>query len=90
MVSGVGQKLSPPKTERLALELALDVIDVPSLGLHAGHGQREGNFNAGPHMVRLAFRKLRKYPLGLPRFILKVMRRELAAKRRALREWIDA
>ena len=80
----------PPKTERLALELALDVIDVPALGLHTGHGQREGNFNAGPHMVRLLLRKLRKYPLGLPRFILKAMRRELAAKRRAHRGQMDA
>ena len=78
----------PPKTECLELELALDVIDVPALGLHTGHGQREGNFNAGPHMARLVFRKLREYPLGLPQFILKALGRELGAKRRALRRWI--
>ena len=78
-----------PKTERLELELPLDVIDVPALGLHTGHGQREGDYNAGPHMVRLALRKLRKYPLGLPRFILKAIGRELAAKRRALRRRMD-
>jgi hypothetical protein len=72
----------PPRTEKLALRLDLDVIDVPALGMHMGHGQREGSFNGAPHVARLMLRKLRKYPLGLPRFILKNLRLELAAARR--------
>jgi hypothetical protein len=62
----------PPKTERLVLRLALDVVDVPALGTHSGHGQREGNYSATPHMARLLLRKLRQYPLGLPRFPVEV------------------
>ena len=73
----------PPKTEKLALQLDLDVVDVPALGLHQDHGQREGNFNATPHMARLLFRKLRKAPMALPKFMWKVFKLERAAKRRS-------
>jgi hypothetical protein len=72
----------PPKTEKLALTIDLDVIDVPALGTHMGHGQREGSFSSTPHMARLMLRKLRKYPLGLPRLMFKTLKLELAAKRR--------
>jgi hypothetical protein len=72
----------PPKTEKLVLQPELDVIDVPALGTHMGHGQREGSFRGAPHMARLMLRKLRKYPLGLPRLILKTIKLEIAAKRR--------
>lgn len=72
----------PPKTEKLVLQPELDVIDVPALGTHMGHGQREGSFRGTPHMVRLMLRKLRKYPLGLPRLILKTIKLEIAARRR--------
>ncbi len=75
----------PPKTEKLVLQPELDVIDVPALGTHMGHGQREGSFRGTPHMVRLMLRKLRKYPLGLPRLILKTIKLEMAAKRRSRR-----
>ena len=74
----------PPKTAKLALTVDLDVIDVPRLGVHLGHGQREGKFNSMPHMKRLILRKLRKYPLGLPRFVWKNIRLEAAAKWRSL------
>lgn len=73
----------PPKTEKLTLSLDLDVIDVPAVGMHMGHGQREGNYNGAPHIARLMLRKLRQYPLGLPRFLWKTIRLELAAKRRS-------
>jgi hypothetical protein len=72
-----------PKTEKLAMQLELDVIDVPALGTHMGHGQREGSFSGAPHMARLMFRKLRKSPLGLPRLILKTIKLEIAAKGRS-------
>lgn len=72
----------PPKTETLTLQLDLDVIDVPALGMHTGHGQREATFSGAPHMARLMLRKLRKYPLGLPRLMLKTLKLELAARRR--------
>ncbi len=71
-----------PKTETLHLELPMDVVDVPALAMHIGHGQREGSYDAMPHMRRLILRKLRRNPLGLPRFIAKSLRLELAARRR--------
>jgi hypothetical protein len=72
----------PPKTEKFSLCLDLDVIDVPALGTHMGHGQREAGYNGTPHMLRLILRKLRKYPLGMPRLIWKTLKLELAASRR--------
>jgi hypothetical protein len=72
----------PPRTEKLVLRAALDVVDVPALGTHMGHGQREGSFRAERHMARLMLRKLRSYPLGLPRLALKTIKLELAALRR--------
>ncbi|MFP6640979.1 MAG: protein-disulfide reductase DsbD domain-containing protein, partial [Myxococcota bacterium] len=71
-----------PKTETLTLDLPLDVIDVPALGLHMGHGQREGNFKAAPHLRRMIFRVLRRNPLDLLRYLAKNIRLTLAAHRR--------
>ncbi len=71
-----------PKTEKFTLDLALDVIDVPALGMHMGHGQREASFNGMPHMRRLAWRKLRQSPLGVVKFIAKNIRLELEARKR--------
>ena len=78
----------PPQRETLTVEVALDVIDIPRLGMHMGHGQREGHFDGMPHMRRLFLRKLRKYPLGGPRLVLKTLRLELAAAWRRIRQAI--
>ena len=51
-------------------------------GTHMTHGQREGNFRNAPHMRRLILRKLRKYPLGLTRLILEMLKLERSALRR--------
>ncbi len=72
-----------PKSETLSVEVPLDVIDVPALGMHLGHGQREAGFDGMPHMRRLALRKIRQHPLGLFKFIAKNIRLELQARRRA-------
>jgi len=72
-----------PKTERFSLSLAMDVIDVPRLGIHTGHGQREGSFNSMPAMRRLLMRKVKQNPLSLPKFLWKNLKLELAARRRA-------
>jgi hypothetical protein len=72
-----------PRTETFTLNLPLDVIDVPQLGFHTGHGQREGGFDSTPALRRLFWRKLKANPLGLPRFLLKSIKLELAARRRA-------
>jgi hypothetical protein len=72
-----------PATETFRIELPLDVVDTPSLPMHTGHGQREGAYDAMPHMRRLLFRKVRANPLGLFRFIGKQLRLEWAAKKRA-------
>lgn len=74
----------PPKTEKFAFDLDLDVIDIPKLGMHLGHGQREAVYNGSPHLLRLILRKARKNPLGMPRFMLKTIKLELAAKWRSL------
>jgi len=71
-----------PKTEKFSLDLALDVIDVPALGMHMGHGQRESSFDGMPHMRRLAWRKVRRNPVGLVKFIAKNIRLELEARKR--------
>jgi hypothetical protein len=71
-----------PKTEKMTLELPLDVVDIPNLAMHRGHGQREAAFDGAAHMRRLIWRKVRKNPLGLPRFIAKNVRLELEARRR--------
>jgi hypothetical protein len=74
-----------PRTETLALTVPLDVIDVPRIALHAGHGQREAAFDGTPHLRRLLLRKLRQHPLGFLAFVAKNLRLELAARWRALR-----
>ena len=71
-----------PRTEKLTLDVPMDVVDTPSLGMHRGHGQREGGYDNTPHLRRLFLRKLRAHPLGLPRFIWKNFRLEMAARRR--------
>ncbi len=73
-----------PKTEKFPLRLDLDVIDVPALGLHMGHGQRESNFNGMPHLKRMMLRSLKRNPLSAPRFLLKMVRLEIAARWRSL------
>jgi len=72
-----------PRTESFTLNLALDVVDTPSLGFHTGHGQREGAYDSTPAMRRLFLRKLKKNPLGLPKFIWKMIKLEFGARRRA-------
>lgn len=71
-----------PRTETFTLELPMDVIDVPRLGPHLGHGQREGSYDSMPAMRRLLLRKLKQHPLGLPKFLWKNLKLELAARRR--------
>jgi hypothetical protein len=71
-----------PKTEHLTLELPLDVIDVPNVGMHTGHGQREAGYDGTPHLRRLLWRSVRRSPLGVLRFIAKNIKLELAARKR--------
>jgi hypothetical protein len=73
-----------PKTEKLVLDVPLDVVDVPSLGLHTGHGQREGAYDASPHMRRMLLRKIRSHPLGFLAFLFKNLRLELSALMRRI------
>ena len=71
-----------PKTETFRFDLELDIVDIPKLGMHLGHGQREGNFNATPHMLRLMWRKLWRDPMALLRFVRTNIRLKREAKRR--------
>lgn len=73
-----------PKTRKFVLDVPLDVIDIPKLGMHAGHGQREGAFDGSPHLRRLMLRKIRGQPLGLLRFLARSIGLELSA---AIRRW---
>ena len=72
-----------PRTETLTLSLPLDVIDVPALSLHMGHGQREGSYNSMPAMRRLLWRKVRAYPPGFFKYLFKTMKLNLQARKRA-------
>ncbi|MBT4519769.1 MAG: redoxin domain-containing protein [Halieaceae bacterium] len=72
-----------PATEAFAFTLKMDVIDVPNLGFHKGHGQREGRFDSTPAMRRLIWRKVKKNPLGLLKFLWKNIKLELGARKRA-------
>jgi hypothetical protein len=72
-----------PRTETFKLSVPLEVVDVPALGMHKGHGQREGEFDSTPALRRLIWRKTRRNPLGLLKFIARNLRMELAARKRA-------
>jgi hypothetical protein len=72
-----------PKTETFKLTLGMDVIDVPKIGLHLGHGQRAGNYNGGPALRRLMWRKFKENPLSIFKFIAKSIKLELQARKRA-------
>jgi hypothetical protein len=71
-----------PKSEKLTIELPMDVIDVPALSMHQGHGQREAVFSGMPHALRLLLRKARKHPLGLLSYFARNIKLELAAIKR--------
>ena len=71
-----------PIQQQLSLELPLDVIEVPNLPMHTGHGQREGGYDSVPALRRLLWRKIRHNPFRLIHFILKNRRLERAARRR--------
>ena len=74
-----------PRDESFELNIPLDVVDVPSLAMHLGHGQREGKFQAMPHAIRLLRRKVLPHPIGALRFLFRSIRLELAARRRQKR-----
>ncbi|HAJ30690.1 MAG TPA: peroxiredoxin [Gammaproteobacteria bacterium] len=68
-----------PKTESFTLSLDLDVIDIPAIDLHKGHGQREGNYDGAPALKRLLGRKIKQNPLGLPIFLIKSLWLQMGA-----------
>ena len=72
-----------PTTETLRLDVPLDVVDVPRLSFHGDHGQRVASYDGTRQLLRLARRKILWHPLGLLRFVARVIRLELAAWRRA-------
>lgn len=71
-----------PRTETFAFTLAMDVIDVPNLGFHTGHGQREGSFDSMPAMRRLIWRKMKERPLSLFKYVWKNFKLEREARKR--------
>jgi len=70
-----------PQTRLLMLTVPLDVVDVPNLAIHTGHGQREGNYDSTPAMKRLVWRKTRGNPLQLVQFLWRQMRMRRQLKR---------
>ncbi len=60
-----------PKTETLTLALALDVIDIPDIELHRGHGQRAGNYDGTPALRRLLARKVKANPKAVNEIVAK-------------------
>lgn len=72
-----------PKTETFNLTLGMDVIDVPKIGLHLGHGQRAGNYDGRPALRRLLWRKFKANPISLFKFIANNIKLERQARKRA-------
>jgi len=72
-----------PKTEVFTLSPGMDVIDIPKIGLHLGHGQRAGNYDGRPALRRLLWRKFKENPLSLFKFIITNIKLELQARKRA-------
>ncbi|MDA9580127.1 protein-disulfide reductase DsbD N-terminal domain-containing protein [Luminiphilus sp.] len=70
-----------PRTERFSIDLPLDVVDVPSLSIHRGHGQREGNYDSTPAMRRLLWRKIRTNPLRLLKLMWKTQQLKRSARK---------
>lgn len=73
-----------PKTESFSLSLQLDVIDIPDIDIHRGHGQRAGKYDGTPALRRLLARKVKQNPQGAPLFIGKNLWLQLKALRRKL------
>jgi hypothetical protein len=73
-----------PRTEKLCLEVPLEVVDVPKITLpeHIGHGQRESSYSGMPHLRRLIWRSIKRNPLSFLRFLKNNAVLELAARRR--------
>lgn len=74
-----------PRTETIVLDARLDIIDIPTIGRHTGHGQREGNYDGTNHLRRLFIRQVRSHPLGFLRFVGKSIGLELASRARQRR-----
>ncbi len=62
-----------PKSETFSLKLNLDVIDIPDIDLHRGHGQRAGNYDGTAALKRLLARKVKQNPTGVPIFVTKTL-----------------
>jgi len=73
-----------PRTETLTLSLDLDVIDIPAIDLHKGHGQREANYDGTAALKRLLARKIKQNPLGVPVFLAKTLWLQMGALLRKL------
>ena len=74
-----------PRSESFLFELPLDVVDVPNISPHTGHGQREGSYDGSRHLKRLLIRKIRRNPLGFLRYLGTHIRLETAAWIRRMR-----
>ena len=62
-----------PMSTHVELRVPLEEVEVPNLGVHTGHGQKEGSFDATPHMKRLILRSLKDNPLRFATFIYKTL-----------------
>ena len=69
-----------PTTQSTTLTLDLDVIDIPDIEIHRGHGQRAGNYDGTPALKRLLARKLKQNPAGAVTFIGKNLWQALKAR----------
>ena len=73
-----------PKTDTFSLMLELDVIDIPDISIHRGHGQRPGRYDGTPALRRLLARKARQNPVGVLLFFVKNLWLRLQALTRKL------
>ena len=68
-----------PKTETFDLTVPIDTIDVPSLDVFVGNGQKELGMSPKRHMLRLILRHLRRNP----RVVLRMLYRQVIGGRRS-------
>ncbi len=79
-----------PRTERFALKVPLDEIDVPRVPLTSGWGQHEPDYDGRPHVRRLLVRRFVRHPIGFIRLIVKTVRLNRDYQRRLKQSALDS
>ncbi len=72
-----------PREEVLIVKAPVEPVDVQSIDLHRGHGQREAPYDGMPAVRRLMARKIKAHPFGFARYMVRSAWLNIAAWRRS-------